>query len=303
MGLRCLIGHDFAPPETEREREERGDEVVVTVRELKECTRCGERRIITENKEVRTTSRSTSEEAADAETGRHSAEHDPAAAPTTESTYDEVSAEEDDGVILPNEPEERGEGEWPESKETDEPDESADEPSQWPDAGESPETPGETEAAEWPDTEEASAESADSEPSAWPARDSEKDEEDESASEPQPWPETTGEDEGFDAVTGGDDSDVDDVEFGGGLTPQRSGGSTPDDTDESDDATEVAPAGITSTTPGPEPTGPQLSNASGDSLLVCPECGNEVSGEITSHRPGDICPECRRGYLTARERE
>lgn len=52
MGLKCLLGHDFTEPEVEREREEDGDEVVITVREVKTCRRCEERQIVTENKEV-----------------------------------------------------------------------------------------------------------------------------------------------------------------------------------------------------------------------------------------------------------
>jgi hypothetical protein len=52
MGLRCLFGHDFGEPELEREREEDGDEMVVTVREVKTCTRCGKTQVVSENKEV-----------------------------------------------------------------------------------------------------------------------------------------------------------------------------------------------------------------------------------------------------------
>ncbi|MFC7069777.1 DUF7093 family protein [Halobaculum lipolyticum] len=52
MGLRCLLGHDFTEPRTERDREERGDEVVVAITEVKECRRCGETRVVSENKEV-----------------------------------------------------------------------------------------------------------------------------------------------------------------------------------------------------------------------------------------------------------
>ncbi|MFA9515744.1 hypothetical protein ACERIT_00745 [Halopenitus sp. H-Gu1] len=54
MGLRCLLGHDFGEPTVEREREEEGDQVVITVREIEECDRCGERRVVSENKEVTT---------------------------------------------------------------------------------------------------------------------------------------------------------------------------------------------------------------------------------------------------------
>ncbi|MBP1921751.1 hypothetical protein J2751_000748 [Halorubrum alkaliphilum] len=54
MGLRCLLGHDFTEPEIEREREEEGEEVVTTVREVKTCARCGETQIVSENTEVTT---------------------------------------------------------------------------------------------------------------------------------------------------------------------------------------------------------------------------------------------------------
>ena len=43
MGLRCLLGHEYANREVEREREERGNEVVVTYRTVETCDRCGER--------------------------------------------------------------------------------------------------------------------------------------------------------------------------------------------------------------------------------------------------------------------
>jgi hypothetical protein len=52
MGLRCLLGHDFGDAEIEREREEDGNEMVVTIREVKTCERCGEQRVLSENKEV-----------------------------------------------------------------------------------------------------------------------------------------------------------------------------------------------------------------------------------------------------------
>ncbi|WP_276300012.1 DUF7093 family protein [Halorussus lipolyticus] len=53
MSLRCsLLGHNYGEAEIEREREEQGSEVVVTVREFEECERCGDRKVVTENKEV-----------------------------------------------------------------------------------------------------------------------------------------------------------------------------------------------------------------------------------------------------------
>ncbi|MFB6086529.1 MAG: hypothetical protein ABEJ84_06955 [Halodesulfurarchaeum sp.] len=54
MGLRCsLLGHAYGEPVTERERERRGDEEVVTVTKLRTCTRCGAETVLSENTEVR----------------------------------------------------------------------------------------------------------------------------------------------------------------------------------------------------------------------------------------------------------
>ncbi|MFB6152764.1 MAG: hypothetical protein ABEJ27_00785 [Halodesulfurarchaeum sp.] len=61
MGLRCsLLGHDFGDSITEREREERGQEVVTTVREVRECRRCGTEQVVSENTEVRRVEREES---------------------------------------------------------------------------------------------------------------------------------------------------------------------------------------------------------------------------------------------------
>ena len=69
MGLRCLIGHDFGEMQTDRDRHERGDEVVVVIREYRECERCGHTRVISENKEVRSTATGGREAVEDAEEG------------------------------------------------------------------------------------------------------------------------------------------------------------------------------------------------------------------------------------------
>lgn len=55
MGLKCsVLGHAYGETTVERDREERGSEVVITIRELETCERCGDTRIVTENKEVTT---------------------------------------------------------------------------------------------------------------------------------------------------------------------------------------------------------------------------------------------------------
>lgn len=55
MSFKCSIfGHAFGDSEIEREREEDGSEVVTTIQERQTCTRCGETRIVSKNKEVTT---------------------------------------------------------------------------------------------------------------------------------------------------------------------------------------------------------------------------------------------------------
>lgn len=54
MGLRCsLFGHAFEDPVTERDRETRGAEVLISVREVRRCSRCGTEQVIAENTEIR----------------------------------------------------------------------------------------------------------------------------------------------------------------------------------------------------------------------------------------------------------
>jgi ribosomal protein S27AE len=53
MGLTCsLLGHAFEADGVEREREQRGDEVVTVVRETETCSRCGAQRVVSETTEV-----------------------------------------------------------------------------------------------------------------------------------------------------------------------------------------------------------------------------------------------------------
>jgi hypothetical protein len=55
MGLKCSIfGCDYGEAEVEREREEDGNEVIVTIRETETCKRCGDVHLVSENKEVTT---------------------------------------------------------------------------------------------------------------------------------------------------------------------------------------------------------------------------------------------------------
>jgi hypothetical protein len=68
MGLKCsVLGHKYGDGSVERDREEQGSEVVITIREVETCARCGTERIVSENKEV--TAISTPEESDVGEAG------------------------------------------------------------------------------------------------------------------------------------------------------------------------------------------------------------------------------------------
>ena len=252
------MGHDFGEVQTDRDRRERGDEVIVTVREYRECTRCGETRVISENKEVRHASPASPD--ADEEPPESEA---PGVGGDTVSGTDveeDVTAEEDDGVILEDEPEERDPGAWPES---------------------------------------------------------ESEEPEEEAGEPAPWPDVEGEDEGFDAEPG-DGGPAEGVEFSSGLTPEASASDAGTDASADDEGDVVESTGSSGSSgsgrssgssgstgfrrasAGPNPGGRQhISDA--DAEYYCPECEFSVPVQESSNRPGDICPNCRLGYLTERE--
>jgi len=184
MGLKCsILGHRFEETEVERDREEQGSEVVTTIRELETCTRCGERQVVSENKEVTTLAtpdepaEGTADDApADADgeaTADSAAEEESAAESTADDTVDSAEiVEETTTTSIPDAEavtedtddsdgpaDERGPTASPESDTTDDAvilddgDDTAPErdPGEWPDEPEdrlqSPE-----DAADWPDS-------------------------------------------------------------------------------------------------------------------------------------------------------
>ncbi|PSP20088.1 hypothetical protein BRC62_00780 [Halobacteriales archaeon QH_10_67_13] len=164
-----VFGHDFGPTETVREQTEEGNEVVTSVREVKTCSRCGKVRIVTENTEVTRVSPDPDSDpgpVAGPEPGPASASPGATAGEEQTATHDggtvgrgasagatgvdgadesetlstlpdestvpgveHTSPEDDDGVILEDEGDERAPGEWPDT--TDEEDER--EHVSWPD--------------------------------------------------------------------------------------------------------------------------------------------------------------------------
>lgn len=285
MKLRCLIGHDYGDLETTETREERENERVLTVKEYRECRRCGHRTVVSENTEVRSIEPADTEQSAPEPTESPPEPTSSADYDDGQETFDDVTAEEDDGVILDDEASEaeRAHGEWP------------------PDADEEDESNAEDEPMEeWPDDHE-------------PEADFEED------TESVEWPEHDADDEGFDAEPGSGDP-VDNVEFSGSLTPKR----TDDSTDDTDAANDIVEAGEPAT-PGehatertdnsgtdspatdiqrsgasPSPSAEQPS-VSPDATFECPQCGFQTRVLGSSLRSGDICPECKRGYLAETE--
>ena len=360
MGLRCLLGHDFDEPELQREREEDGDEVVTTVREVKTCARCGETQVVSENTEV-TTMQQLADEAAASRAGESDpggpagpattpdAAEEPAsaagradpddAAQESVTLDEEPGAGADDAVILDDaaDADDGGPGATPgdagasavdDSPETVESG-ASEEDAELLDAGDGAAPGGEAEAGggagagEAPATDAASDDEPDAETDdgvildadddesagdrergAWP----EVDEADADGDGAAAWPDHGGEDEGFSAEVGeGGDAGV---EFGGGLAPEAA------EREEADGETEYVEApdeseSVAFDADGESGTGitrsesPELQTAGADdpTEYYCPECGMVRASDGSSMRAGDICPECKRGYVDERRRE
>ena len=307
--------------------------MVVTIREVKTCERCGERQVVSENKEV-TAIRSAAEVGVDEDDGAGDEVTHPAV-DGDESEDDEEfeppeSAEEDDGVILENEgdSEEREPGAWPDH-DADESatasaadgseeaagaenlgaDEVATEDEIHRAADDEAPTDAVEDDAEFIDADEAEAAGDGDEPVAWPEHDHAKDapEDESEAGEPAAWPEQTGEDEGFSAENASDDEAYDgaEVSFGGGLTPETES--------ESEGEKEGYDAEFVGTDDEPDDAGGEFARAERPSVELetqmagdpteyfCPNCGYTRDGVGSSMRAGDICPECQQGYIAERE--
>jgi len=278
MGLRCsLLGHAYADPEIDRERDDRGDEVVVTVRETKTCERCGAETVVSENTEVRPVEPEPEPEP------ESDADSEPATSPGVDDEFEPpASAAEDDGVILDDEGDaeveaeepEREPGEWPEADDTRVEDEAAADAEPEPAAEPAPEPDDDAdEGGQIIDAEEDSGvEVEDASTSDWPT----------------PGPDA--EDEGFDADPGADGDG--DVQMGG-LTPQGVADA------ETDGEAVVGGDGFGS---GIESTGTASADPAEDvdvdAEFVCPACDYVEPVLNSSLREGDICPECQRGYLS-----
>ncbi|WP_336024307.1 DUF7093 family protein [Halobellus salinisoli] len=224
---------------------------------------------------------------------------------TGSDDWEDVDADPDadDGVILDETERERDEAQWPEEAETDPA--SAAQQSQAAENGEAAPDDGDeqvTNDAEIIDgtDEEEQKERGHGE---WPER--------EDGPEPGGWPEHQSDDEGFDATTNVDE----DVELGGsGLTPDVNGRA---DLDDADSVEGVAVEGEREPSRerarGQSRADEGFARAGSSTSLesdvpddrvefYCPNCGHARGAGASSMRAGDICPECKQGYIAERER-
>jgi hypothetical protein len=317
MGLRCLLGHEYANREVEREREERGDEVVVTYRTVETCDRCGERRVVSENKEVRpirdpreddvatglggggvtadldeppTDDASAPSEEAPATGGDPAPTADAAAAAdegstpaATASTGDDAEDEVDpDGTPDPAEEDAVILDDGP----TDDGDGDGRARGEWP--GADAERPADDEGATADIEAEAEAET---EPEPGPVDDGTT-----VVSGDEGWPEPGGEDEGFDAEPS--DGTPTDVSFGGRLTPEGADAAANGEAETTNGGGAVAGKQFVAA----EEVEPVSEESTGRTEFFCPNCGYVRTAGGSSMRAGDICPDCHKGYIAERER-
>jgi ssDNA-binding Zn-finger/Zn-ribbon topoisomerase 1 len=139
MSFKCSVfGHRYGDPEVEREREEQGSEVVITITETETCKRCGEQRVVSENKEV-TTLETPSDIVGDDLPGETAKADDPEPTqpePETESVETPEPAPEatDDAEFIGDDEPTAERESTAESKPDD------DDPAAWPQEGNEPET-------------------------------------------------------------------------------------------------------------------------------------------------------------------
>ncbi|WP_299331119.1 DUF7093 family protein [Haloplanus sp.] len=319
MGLRCLLGHEYANREVERDREERGDEVVVTYRTVETCDRCGERRIVSENKEVRSVQRPGDETMATGLGNGVTPDPDPdpgGGGVPADTDTDEVTGDGpvggEPGVAPEPEPEPEPESDLarsdpsePEREPEPEPigsgNDGANGPAENIDDGIILDNDGPNENrghGEWPDADDPVGEEAETEAEAEPAPGgpSGSDATDGATvvDGSDDWPDPERTDEGFNARA----SDADPSAASVGSATAHGG----------DGHGGVATNGAASPTAttdkrfvaadGVERIGDDDDGAVTE--FVCPNCGYTRATGGSSMRAGDICPECHKGYIDER---
>ncbi len=342
MVLRCsLLGHDYGEPEVDREREERGSEVVLTVQTYEECARCGDRHIISENTEITSLTPDERTEDVDRVSETATEPEGPGRDEPGNRRGPEPAATGANGADPPDD-----DGDWPRTRGATA-GRRSDDPVRGPGGGDETSTSrasatrARDDAAAGANTDggtrsddpsagngaepaDASPEPTDSargtEPAGTatdrnvptdeagePIEDGEVLEDD--GRKPGEWPEP---DDVGPPAGGGSDERWPDLEIdrvgGEELTyeePDEGAEETADGTAEkavSGSAVGDSGTGIASAASAPAP-GEDPTVESADTEFYCPTCSFVAPGDHGSLRPGDICPDCGRGYIGERERK
>lgn len=266
MGLRCLFGHSYGDTRTETEREQDGEEVIVTTTEIRECQRCGETTIVSESKEV------TSVEGPRASPDEAAAEPEPEPA-TDEPIEPDVDVVMDDESVTDDTERVTDDAELIDEEPSAEPAESEEDPQAWP---------------EEDTTHPADATGSRPDP------------------ETGNWPDPKGDDEGIDAETLAveaesaepvpDTPPEEDVEFVD-APPETAGVAT--------NGAAVTEAAASQPTDDGVASRVDLSAPERETKreYFCPDCGHAETVGSSSMRKGDNCPECLRGYIDERPLE
>lgn len=268
MALTCsVLGHAFGDPTTERDREERGSEVVVTVREYETCRRCGTTRVVSENKEV-TAVEGEAEPITDRRTDVDVADGDGPQAAVEPVNADDPAPDTGEAATPPAQGAPADEDSVGATVPDAEPAAAADA-----EGGDDGAEIMDAEAGEPVDEELASPSVADpADPDVAGSADAD--------AEPT-------EDE--DAVVMGEDEAG--VERAPGEWPEEEDGSDAPDWSPPEEDVEAEPEPDVDHSPGHTITVPE-------GEFHCEECGYSTPVESSSLRAGDFCPECHRGTLS-----
>jgi hypothetical protein len=282
MSLKCsVLGHRFAEADVTRERQEQGSEVVITITETETCERCGETRVLSENKEV--TTLETPSDIVGEELDREPAgTADPDSEPPAGGRESDAGADTDTPPDRSPGPDaETGPKTDPESDPTPDPD---------PDGPADPATgpPGGSDAAEVPADDAELIDEAES----GAARDADEQSDDPTAGTNRSAVADVHADQSEDDGVILDEGETDD-ERAPGEWPQETDATPGDDWKPETDTGELRP--VEEEQPERRSTGETVPLSEGE--FHCPECGFDAQVASSSLREGDFCPECHRGSL------
>ncbi|MES3517982.1 MAG: hypothetical protein PPP58_09990 [Natronomonas sp.] len=302
MGFRCLFGHDFTNPEHEQERERQDGELVIVTRDVRQCRRCGEEEIITQNTAVvgldEDTPKRTDTDSTRSETEADHPEKRDDTAPEEGRVSDEAEANTTDTTPTARRDDSK------QAALDSSPEDAADSVSTDPGA--------EAKSSVTPSSDRTntgdSSETATTDSEATTASEGSQTSASEESQTSVPETKTDGEMKRESAA-----GSATDTESGETESEAFDDGRPDDDAVILDDTSEERsgrwPGEAANDGKGPEKweknrrskaTGETESGSGRSERLRCPNCGMTQHVESTSLRTGDICPECQLEYITRR---